>query len=197
MAEEYNQEGIDALVNSSRPIPGQSLTQDPDTSYPWEGPPEFTDFKQAFNYIAEELLEEEVYVSLVVAMGQGVPISDITLQILQRGFQEGKWNPDLVMMLIEPLMYLLLALAEKAAIEPRLYGDEEEDLEPEDEDDIANMKAKNLSALTQEKVGDMSKVPEGVLPADIVKDIEELEMPESLLAPDNNTEQPSLLAKSE
>ena len=197
MAEEYNQEGIDALVNSSRPIPGQSLTQDPDTSYPWEGPPEFTDFKQAFNYIAEELLEEEVYVSLVVAMGQGVPISNITLQILQRGFQEGKWNPDLVMMLIEPLMYLLLALAEKAAIEPRLYGDEEEDLEPEDEDDIANMKAKNLSALTQEKVGDMSKVPEGVLPADIVKDIEELEMPESLLAPDNNTEQPSLLAKSE
>ena len=197
MAEEYNQEGIDALVNSSRPIPGQSLTQDPDTSYPWEGPPEFTDFKQAFNYIAEELLEEEVYVSLVVAMGQGVPISDITLQILQRGFQEGKWNPDMLLMLIEPTMYLLLALAEKAAIEPRLYGDEEEDLEPKDEDDIANMKAKNLSALTQEKVGDMSKVPEGVLPADIVKDIEELEMPESLLAPDNNTEQPSLLAKSE
>ena len=130
-------------------------------------------------------------------MGQGVPISDITLQILQRGFQEGKWNPDLFMMLLEPLMYFLLALAEKAAIEPRLYGDEEDDLEPEDEDDIANMKANNLTALTKAKIGDMSKVPEGVLPADIVEDIEELEMPESLLAPDNNTEQPSLLAKSE
>ena len=197
MAEEYNQEGIDALVNTGRPIPGQSLTEDPDNSYPWESPPEYTDFRKAFNYIAEELLEEEVYVPLVVAMGQGVPISDITLQILQRGFQEGKWNPDLFMMLLEPLMYFLLALAEKAAIEPRLYGDEEDDLEPEDEDDIANMKANNLTALTKEKVGDMSKVPEGVLPADIVEDIEELEMPESLLAPDNNTKQPSLLAKSE
>jgi hypothetical protein len=197
MAEEYNKEGIDALVNTGRPIPGQSLTEDPDNSYPWESPPEYTDFRKAFNYIAEELLEEEVYVPLVVAMGQGVPISDITLQILQRGFQEGKWNPDLFMMLLEPLMYFLLALAEKAAIEPRLYGDEEDDLEPEDEDDIANMKANNLTALTKEKVGDMSKVPEGVLPADIVEDIEELEMPESLLAPDNNTEQPSLLAKSE
>jgi len=197
MAEEYNQEGIDALVNASRPIPGQSLTEDPNNSYPWEGPPEYTDFREAFNYIAEELLEEEVYVPLVVAMGQGVPISDITLQILQRGFQEGKWNPDLFMMLVEPLMYFLLALAEKAAIEPRLYGDEEDDLEPEDEDDIANMKADNLTALTKEKVGNMSKVPEGVLPADIVEDIKELEIPESLLAPDNNTEQPSLLAKSE
>ena len=173
MAEEYNQEGIDALVNTGRPIPGQSLTEDPDNSYPWEGPPEYTDFRKAFNYIAEELLEEEVYVPLVVAMGQGVPISDITLQILQRGFQEGKWNPDLFMMLLEPLMYFLLALAEKAAIKIL------------------------LTALTKAKIGDMSKVPEGVLPADIVEDIEELEMPESLLAPDNNTEQPSLLAKSE
>ena len=197
MAEEYNQEGINALVNSSRPIPGQSLTEDPDTSYPWEGPPEFTDFKQAFNYIAEELLEEDIYVPLVVAMGQGVPISDIALQILQRGFQEGKWNPDLFMMLIEPLMYFLLALAEKAAIEPRIYGDEEDDLSPEEENEVTEMKAKNIASLTKDKKGDMSKVPEGVLPADIIEDIEELEIPESLLAPNNNTEQPSLLAKSE
>ena len=58
MAETYNQEGIDALVNPSRPIPGQSLTDSPEQSYPWESPPEFTDFRQAFNYLAEELLEE-------------------------------------------------------------------------------------------------------------------------------------------
>ena len=130
-------------------------------------------------------------------MGQGVPISDIALQILQRGFQEGKWNPDLFMMLIEPLMYFLLALAEKAAIEPRIYGDEEDDLSPEEENEVTEMKAKNIASLTKDKKGDMSKVPEGVLPADIIEDIEELEIPESLLAPNNNTEQPSLLAKSE
>ena len=50
MAEEYSQQGIDALVNSSRPIPGQSLTDSPDQSYPWESPPEFTNFQKAFNY---------------------------------------------------------------------------------------------------------------------------------------------------
>ena len=59
------------------------------------------------------------------------------------------------------------------------------------------MKAKNIASLTKDKTGDMSKFPEGVLPADIIEDIEELEIPESLLAPNNNTEQPSLLAKSE
>ena len=201
MAEEYNQEGIDALVNSSRPIPGQSLTDNPDQSYPWESPPEYTNFNKAFNYLAEELLEEEIYVPLMVAMGQGVPISDITLQLLQRGFQEGKWNPDMFLMLIEPTMYLLMALAEKSGIEPRLYGDEEDDLDPEDEDDIAKMKANNLAELTKEKVGDMPKAPSGVLPEEILEEIETLEVPESLLAqpqqPPQDESQGSLLAKPE
>ena len=86
MAEIYNQDGIDALVNAGSPIPGQSLTNSPDTPYPWEGPPEFTDFREALNYMAEELLEEDIFVPLIIAMGNGVPVSDITLQILQRGF---------------------------------------------------------------------------------------------------------------
>lgn len=198
MAEEYNQEGIDALVNSSRPIPGQSLTNNPDQSYPWESPPEFTDFRQAFNYLAEELLEEDIYVPLMVAMSQGVPISDIALQLLQRGFQEGKWNPDLFMMLLEPTMYLLLALAEKAGVEPRLYGDEEDDLDEEEEQSIAEMKAKNLADVAKDQVGDLPKAPSGVLPAEIVEEIETLEVPESLLARPEPQEQPeSLLERPE
>ena len=65
MAEKYNQQGIDALVNSSRPIPGQSLTNDPDERYPWENPPEFTDFKQALNFITSNLLEEDKMIGSV------------------------------------------------------------------------------------------------------------------------------------
>ena len=200
MAEEYNQQGIDAYVNASRPIPGQSLTDNPDQAYPWESPPEFTDFRRAFDYLAEELLEEDVYVPLVVAMGQGVPISDITIQLLQRGFQEGKWNPDLFLMLLEPTMYLLLALAEKAAIEPRLYGDEEDDISSEEKNENLARQSANLEKLTKEKVGDMPKAPEGVLPPDVVEEIESLEVPESLLARTEPTpeEQPqSLLERPE
>ena len=52
----------------------QSLTDNPDQAYPWESPPEFTDFRRAFDYLAEELLEEDVYVPLMVAMGQGAPL---------------------------------------------------------------------------------------------------------------------------
>jgi hypothetical protein len=198
MAETYDQQGIDALTNSSRPIPGQSLVSNPDTPYPWEGPPEFTNFKEAFNYIAEELLEEENYVPLILAMGQGVPISDVTLQILQRGFQEGKWNPDMLMMLVEPVMYLLIALAEKASVEYRLYGDEEKELDSEEEAEVAEMKAKNLAELTKDKVGEGSKVPSGVIPKEIAEQIENLEMPDSLLAKPEQTEnEQSLLQRPE
>ena len=56
MREEYNQAGVDALANAGRPIPGQSLTNDPDQKYAWEGPPEFTEFRPALNFIADKLV---------------------------------------------------------------------------------------------------------------------------------------------
>lgn len=196
MNEQYNQDAIDALVNSGRPIPGQSLVNSPDQSYPWEGPPEFTDFRKALNYIAEELLVEDVYVDLVVGIGQGVPISDITLQFLQRGFQEGKWNPDLLLLLVEPVMYLLMALAEKAGINDyRITGDEEDDFDSEEEDEIAEMKVNNIKKFAETKVTEGSQVPSGVLPKEIMEDIEELKIPKGLL--DRNTEDKSLLGRGE
>jgi len=99
-------------------------------------------------------------------------------------------------MLIEPVMYLLMALCEKAGIEYRIDSDDEDDLSPEDEDDILEEKAKNIAGLAKSR--DMSKIPAGVLPKEIIEDIEELDVPNSLLAPSTEQEEPqSLLAKSE
>ena len=169
MAEIYNQEAIDALVNAGKPIPGQSLTNDPDQRYPWESPPEYTDYKQALNFIADQLLDKEVYVPMMKGIGAGVPITDITLQMLQAGFEQGKWNPDLLMMLIEPTVYTLMALAEKANIQYRINGDEEEDMDEDDEKEIQMMRQKNLQELANTKVSGESKVPSGVVPREILK----------------------------
>ena len=196
MIEDYNQDGIDALVNAGKPIPGQSLANDPDQPYPWEGPPEFTNFREALNFVAEELLEEDIYVPLVVGMGQGVPVSDVALQILQRGFQEGKWNPDLLLLLLEPVMYILMALCEKAGIDYRMTGDEEEDLDENDENEIAEMRANNLKKYADSKAGKEKTVPKGVLPKEIMQDIEELDIPEGLLSKPQQA-QPSLLGQQE
>ena len=198
MAEIYNQEAVDALVNAGKPIPGQSLTNDPDQRYPWENPPEYTDYKQALNFIADQLLDKEVYVPLMKGIGAGVPITDITLQMLQAGFEQGKWNPDLLMMLIEPTVYTLMALAEKANIQYRINGDEEEDMDEDDEKDIQMMKQKNLQELVNTKVSQESKVPSGVVPREILQQIDNMKMPESLLSKEKpQQEEESLLARGE
>jgi len=176
--EEYSQEAVDAFAQAGRPIPGQSLTSNPDEPRPFERPPDFTNFKEALDYTTAELLEEEAYISIVAALGDGVPVTDLAMQIGYVGFREGKWNPDLMMMLMEPLMYLLMALAEKAGIEYRI-DDEDED---EDDDTLFEQKSKNIADTIREKT-DKGQVPSGALPSDIVAKIEALEMPqESLLA---------------
>jgi hypothetical protein len=182
--EEYSQEAVDAFAQAGRPIPGQSLTSNPDEPRPFEGPPDFTNFKEALDYTAAELLLEENYTPMVLAMGDGIPVTDLAMQIGYVGFREGKWNPDLMMMLIEPLMYLLMALAEKADIQYRIDDEDDED----DEDSILEDKVRNIAETLKAK--EMGKMPKGALPSDIVEKIESLDMPkESLLA---KTEEPMI-----
>jgi|TARA_R100000479_G_scaffold99429_1_gene49355 hypothetical protein len=176
--EQYNQEAIQAFTNTGRPIPGQSLTSNPDEPRPFEGPPDFTNFKEALDYIASELLLEENYMPMMAAIADGVPITDLAMQIGYVGFREGKFNPDLMMMLMEPIMYLLMALAEKAGIEYRIDSEDDD----EDEDNMFQEQTNNLKNTIKEKIN-TSKVPSGVLPSDIQQQIQNLEIPqESLLS---------------
>tara|TARA_E500000318_G_C3541894_1_gene204974 strand:+ start:17 stop:610 length:594 start_codon:yes stop_codon:yes gene_type:complete len=187
--EQYNQKAVDAFANTGRPIPGQSLTANPDEPRPFEGPPDFTNFKEALDYIASELLLEENYMPMMAAIADGVPITDLAMQIGYVGFREGKFNPDLMMMLMEPLMYLLMALAEKAGIEYRIDDEDDDD---EDDDSLFEEKAKNIADTVKQNVN-TGKVPSGVLPTNIVEQIEEIQIPEqSLLSKSEEEPQPEM-----
>lgn len=191
--EQYSQEGVDAIVNAGKPIPGQSLTNNPEEPYSWEGPTEFTKFKEALDYVAAELLQEDVYTAVVLALGDGVTVTDMATQIGYVGFREGKWTADLMLILIEPIMYLLMSLCEKAGIEYRI--DSEDDPEDESEESILEQKAKNIAETAKAKVQEASGIPSGALPQDIVAQVEEIEMPEkeSLLAQSAPPTQPESL----
>ena len=192
--EEYNQEGIDALANAGRPIPGQSLTSSPEQRRPFEQAPEFVNFKEALDYTVGELLIEENFTNIVVGIGQGVSISDVALQIAYSGFREGKWNPDLMMMLLEPLMFVLMSLCEKSGIEYRLSDDSEiEEIQSgsSDEIDILEQKAKNIAETVKDKVGESKNIPAGAVPTDVIQQIESTPVPESLMArPEEPVEEP-------
>ena len=134
---------------------------------------------------------------LMEAVDGGMPLTDIAMNILYSGFTEGKWNPDLLMMLVEPLIFVLMSLAEKAGIEYRLTGDEEDDLDEEEKDTLAKEKLKNLKSIMNDKVKKISSVPEGAVPSNIMQKIQAKEVPESLLGRTSEPQEETLLGRTE
>lgn len=178
---------IQSSLERGRPIPGQSLTNSPDQPYRWEQPPEFTNPREAMLGVFEALTVPETTGNILVSLIKGVGVIDVASITLYSGFLEGKWNPDLMLMLIEPFMYLLMALAEKAGIEYRIDSEE-------DEDDLSILEETGKNIKEQVKQKTQKGVPAGALPKDIIEDIEQLDMPtESLLAKPEQEEPKSLL----
>jgi hypothetical protein len=116
------------------PIPGQSLTNSPDQPYPWERPPEITTQKEAMNKIFLEIIKPDNMETLGTAMSDGIPIAGLAEVLIKTSFQKGKINPDLAITLMEPVMYMLLSVAEKIGVDPVLSDDEEDDRSAELED---------------------------------------------------------------
>ena len=109
------------------PIPGQSLTNSPDQKYPWESPPEMTAPQDAIQKIFLEILKDENLELFADLMAKKVPIADLATMIGMASFTKGKMNPDLMLTVLEPTMYMLLTIAEKLGIDPVLYRGEQED----------------------------------------------------------------------
>lgn len=139
-------------------IPGQSMTASPDSKMPWDGPPEYSGLKEATEAIFLDLLEEDNLRSIVDLLQNGIPVSEITSVLLMTGYSKGKYNPDLLLMLIEPVMYMIMAIGDRFGIENvKIYqGEEEEDalsydeeISPEDLDDV---KMKSLQDIFKNKV---------------------------------------------
>tara|TARA_R100001082_G_scaffold1776_1_gene1608 strand:- start:7113 stop:7745 length:633 start_codon:yes stop_codon:yes gene_type:complete len=176
-----NQEILDYLGQMNGPTPGQSLTNSPDEPYPWEKPPVHTKLNEALYSLFDMLTEEEMYIDVVSAIGQGMPIINLTEAILTDGFQKGAWNPDLMVTLIEPTMYMLMSMAEKAGVKYRIDEEDDPDMEeatPEEELEMF----KGLTKIAEDRIRGNKKPAQEMLPREIVKEIENIEVPESLLS---------------
>lgn len=184
-----NQEYLKAITTGGRPIPGQSLTSDPNNPAPYEKPPEFTTINEASEYLFAKFIDEEVYPELMGVLDQGVPIMDVVQTTLFTGFTEGKWNPDLLMLMVEPTAYMLLGLAESADIDAVVYRDQQEDEFDEDFDADLNPQQEQYKKLAASL--DMGKIDK-VLPQEIVEQIEEVPTASLMQAP----EQPAVEVES-
>lgn len=128
-----NQDILDINLQRKFPIPGMSLTLDPENPMPHDKPPEFTNLHKALNYIFENAIEEENYSRFIKLMADGFPLMEIVQTVLFSGFYEGKWNFSLMQLLIEPTAYIFLALCERADIDPTFFRDDlNDDLDEEE-----------------------------------------------------------------
>jgi len=183
MAIDIEDTPVDSRITLNRSIPGQGLTTDPDSPMPWEQAPEYTDLEEGLQYIFGLLIDPENYVPIMDVIDDGTPLMDITQGILFKGFTEGKWNPDLLMLLAEPMTYILLALAERANIDDiKIYRGEEED-----EDDEATLFDMKIGKEKLDKLKEFStskEIPAGAIPKDIEEKIEELPVSSLLSKPE-------------
>jgi len=128
-----NQDILDINLQRRFPIPGISLTTDPDNPMPHDKPPEYTNLHKALNFIFENAIEEENYSQFIKIMADGFPLMEIVQTVLFSGFYEGKWNFALMQLLIEPTTYIFLALCERADIDPTFFRDDLDDELDEEE----------------------------------------------------------------
>ena len=109
------------------PIPGQSLTQDPEQKLPFERPAEFTEQADYLEYLFMDLTEENKLPAFLQALRKGVPVEQAALKALRADMRKGKINVDLLMLCIEPVIYMMIALGTYAEIDVVLAPEVEED----------------------------------------------------------------------
>lgn len=157
------------------PIPGQSLTNNPDNPNAWEKPPKFTNPEKAIQDLFMRITEEEVYPDLMDNIRDGVPIDQLTQFLVFKGYSQGAWNVDLMMLLIEPTMYLLIALAEHNGIKDyTLYKGEEEDMSEEEVTQFLKDDASRAAPKRSKLSVAMNKKAEDVLPGSLLSKVEGL-----------------------
>lgn len=109
----------------ANPIPGQSLTQSPDSRLPYEKPPQFTNLQDFIDETFVRFTNEDALPDLLDAMRYGLPVEHVAEKYLMRSFQDGDITPDMLLLAIEPTIYMLISLATYADIDPVLYPEDE------------------------------------------------------------------------
>ena len=176
-----------ALKSRGSAIPGQSLTNSPDQPYPWEQPAEFANPRDAIDAILAQILQPEAVKEIINALAKGASVGDLAMAITYAKFTEGKISPDTMLLVMEPIMYLIMSIGEEANIQ---YNIDNDDIDEEDEDEIAEKLQEFENVFEQIQAGAMDKeikpenLSEGVVDKSLLDRVKQAgpEIRQSLLA---------------
>ena len=97
------------------PVAGQSLTDEPG-NYPWEHASQFSTVEDASHAIWNGMHKEETMEKILVLLDAGLTVEEIVKVIVFAGFVEGKFNPDVGLLLVPIVSDMLVAMGKKAGI---------------------------------------------------------------------------------
>lgn len=97
-------------------IPGQSLTDTPGNA-PWEHPPQYTNPSEAADMVYKQLMRPTNLKQIILMLHKGIPAEALTRTILFSGFMDGKWTPDMAMLIAKPILAMLVGIGARAGIE--------------------------------------------------------------------------------
>lgn len=98
------------------PIPGENYTSDT-KNYPWHRPPQFTSMNEAFEYIVEQIAEEDVSSSIITMLEIGVPVSRLVDMLITAGIGGGKFTVDYGLLMAGPLSHVICLMARRLDVE--------------------------------------------------------------------------------
>ena len=175
----FNQKDLDELVeikSKGSAVPGQSLTNNPENPYPWERPAKFSNPREALNNILGDLLQPEATKNIVKSLQDGMSVSDISSAVVYSKFFKGDINPDVMLLVYEPVMYSIMGIGEEEGID---YNIEHNDADEIDDDDNEENLKEFRSAFEQiknsGKVKNVAKekINSGVLPKSLLDRIKD------------------------
>lgn len=100
--------------------PGHSLTED-NSKWAWGKPPKYADpdivMDRAIESLKQPSIKEEMMKLLIV----GASVEVLVEGYIMQGFQEGRFNPDIGLLIKGPLSLYIANMAEEAGIPYRLF----------------------------------------------------------------------------
>jgi hypothetical protein len=111
------------------PIPGQSLTTDPDSRAPYEQPPASTKLEGVTQNILNIVSGDEFIDNFARTFneGSGIFVDKMAGTILTEAFGQGKLTPDLAILAIEPTIEALMFLASTLDVPVRFSSDKDDE----------------------------------------------------------------------
>tara|TARA_R100000988_G_C4004472_1_gene171513 strand:+ start:1053 stop:1661 length:609 start_codon:yes stop_codon:yes gene_type:complete len=129
-------------LNGLSSIPGFGMTQ-PKGKWAWENPPQFSDPNEAIDAIVEKFDEEPTKSNLLKVILAGVSIEEIINTTVMNGFTEGKFSPDVAELIKPALTIKLLTMAQEKDVPVRMFVDQVDSGEMEDEQLFRIMQERN------------------------------------------------------